>query len=616
MKIIQKLILSIIFILPLSGQDPHLVLYFDVNKTLIASDLVQNKSTENILNELLAYQFSSCWDETVQAPISYSNYIKQMLPTGLDDETLDKLHGSQLHHFIDYLRANDHPFYQEASELFNSALQRLSSSPHGVFPAFYHLLDELDEKQLSYTIILRSYGSEIFELAERINDVVKPLFNHSGSFKNGILSVGDQKAETHPEIYHLLHSLSHVAVRDDYQYWKTGNFRSQFGKPFLLDQYNLDVLDIFFDDGIRLTNQDNNIIAPIDIHTGKLIPIQELDHSGQVVRVNTLECILNDDYFSKYVQKALQIRKMNEAYDVGEQGETWESPYDVGELGEAWEFPSDHLPIGASIDQLHIACWNILNKDYLGYIEMNTQGLKNSSILRDNTPVNENNTLTLREENIGKHILEMISHPTHPRSLIALQETHADVIESLKTLLPTSWAVLPPPDQPDAQDIFIYDTQVFELLSSHAIRHKKTSTNNIFTVTLQDKTSGNVYRFIQSHIPGGPHSPVGCEVFANEVLDQYDDNLTIILMGDMNQPPSVVEKAIAKAAEERGIPQPYRPLVMENPTHVNTHWQASWIDNFFAFSPDDKHRIQASQDPKELFDALEPIVDLFKKLRM
>ncbi len=44
-------------------------------------------------------------------------------------------------------------------------------------------------------------------------------------------------------------------------------------------------------------------------------------------------------------------------------------PYYVGELGELWLFPSDHLPIGASLDNFHIAFWNILNKNYLFHIE-------------------------------------------------------------------------------------------------------------------------------------------------------------------------------------------------------------------------------------------------------
>lgn len=49
--------------------------------------------------------------------------------------------------------------------------------------------------------------------------------------------------------------------------------------------------------------------------------------------------------------------------------------YFVGELGMAWQFPSDHLPIGASIDNIHFALWNTLNTDYLHWIEKNGQGL-------------------------------------------------------------------------------------------------------------------------------------------------------------------------------------------------------------------------------------------------
>lgn len=72
--------------------------------------------------------------------------------------------------------------------------------------------------------------------------------------------------------------------------------------------------------------------------------------------------------------------------------------YFVGELGASWQSPSDHLPRGATVGNFHIAFWNILNKDYLNHIEENTQGLRHSSIIKDNVPVDSSNTLTINEE--------------------------------------------------------------------------------------------------------------------------------------------------------------------------------------------------------------------------
>ena len=53
----------------------------------------------------------------------------------------------------------------------------------------------------------------------------------------------------------------------------------------------------------------------------------------------------------------------------------------VGELQEKWQFPSDHLPIGMTFEDLHIASWNVLDAKYMDWVmEKDSQGLKRSMI--------------------------------------------------------------------------------------------------------------------------------------------------------------------------------------------------------------------------------------------
>lgn len=282
--------------------------------------------------------------------------------------------------------------------------------------------------------------------------------------------------------------------------------------------------------------------------------------------------------------------------------------YFVGELGSSWQFPSDHLPIGATLGDFHIAFWNILNKSYLFHIEKNDQGLRHSAILADNRPY-PHSKLTVREMIIVQQILEMIAHPTHPRSLIALEETHADVQNALKQQLPGNWVVATPPDQPESQDLFLYDAEVFDFVEADAVKYSPEQPKTIFTLTLREKASQKLFRFVQSHIPGGPvDSPAACARFAKEALRQFDPALTIVLMGDMNQSPQVIEKALKTAAE--GLSQPYQHLPIAYPTHVNTKMQASWIDNFFVYAPEVP--IRASDRPEELCGVLNPTVDLLR----
>lgn len=188
MNFIFKIIFfSLVITTPLFGT-PHLILHFDINKTLIASDRAGNKSIEQVINELLACEYKFKWDESVKEAISYDEYV--------------------------------------------------------------HSKDDLWDKR---------------------------------------------KEQIH-----------HVAIRDDWSYWsQEGCMKSQFGKPFIIDRNDKEVLAIFFDDNIRLDDENENIIAAIDATTGQSLSIKELAKTKQVVRVDTLSAILNDHYFLENVHATL-----------------------------------------------------------------------------------------------------------------------------------------------------------------------------------------------------------------------------------------------------------------------------------------------------------------------
>lgn len=301
-----RVILLLLISISAYGQDPHLMLYFDINKTLIASDKKQNKTAEDTLNELLASQWHGCWDTSIQEPISYISYINQVVvPGSKSDPDLYKQRKAYYHHFVEDLREKNHPLYEEVASAYHQALEKLNQTQSDVFSSFYRLLDKLEEEQQSYTVILRSYGSEVFEIAEEINAFAQPLFHHFGILKEGKLSIGNQIEENLSEIYKELYSSKHIAIRDDYDYWERHQYQTPYSKSFLLDPNNDEILEIFFDDNILLDNQEINIVAPIDINTNQIMSIKDLAQRGQVVAVDTLEAIVNDQYFIERVQEAL-----------------------------------------------------------------------------------------------------------------------------------------------------------------------------------------------------------------------------------------------------------------------------------------------------------------------
>lgn len=277
------------------------MLHFDINKTLIATDKAGGKSLEDVLNHLLASEYRYRWEEGVSEPISYEEYIREIvLPGPEHDLELKAKRKVYLDHFLDYLKEQSHPLYLDVLKTYTAAFEKLQHSNGNVFPSFYKLLRVLDEAEISYTLYLRSFGSEIFEIAEEINSIYGELFAQSGSFKHRDLIVDGKNIGSDPsDIYRFLCNNSHMAIQDDWSYWMLGKKASSYGKPFIIDQNDPTILAIFFDDNIY-----DNIVAPIDMESGEPLPIEEVINRKQMVCVDTLKAILDDNYFFDLVNQA------------------------------------------------------------------------------------------------------------------------------------------------------------------------------------------------------------------------------------------------------------------------------------------------------------------------
>lgn len=183
-----------------------------------------------------------------------------------------------------------------------------------MFYSFYHLVNHLDQQQIPYTIILRSFGSEVFEIADEISLKSNTKISHKGYFREGTLYVDNERVGNNPtEIYEKFKSLSHIAIHDDWEYWVKGEKKIQFGKPFIFDLNDEFFLSIFFDDNIVLDKSDDNIVCPIDIK-GHKPSIGDLAEKNQVFVIDTLDAILKDDYFINLINRGESFsHEINEA---------------------------------------------------------------------------------------------------------------------------------------------------------------------------------------------------------------------------------------------------------------------------------------------------------------
>lgn len=290
--------------------------------------------------------------------------------------------------------------------------------------------------------------------------------------------------------------------------------------------------------------------------------------------------------------------------------------YPVGELGDLWQFPSDHLPVGGTIGNIHFTVWNILDTRYLHHIVDNGQGLRDSMIMQCNHPVAEGNALTERESIILENILTMVAHSTYPRALIALEETGLNVYQELQNRLPARMKLIPSTaEQLGHGDIFIYDAEVFDFADFMTERYKVHPGNTYMTLTLREKVTRKIYRFVQSHVPGGPvNSAPARQELTHAVLQDFDPLAVTIVMGDMNRSPDYFLNDFESAAVQLGMEkQPFINLWVPYATHINTQREASWIDNIFVAMPDQVMNVHVSADETEFFDGMKAVLELLKK---
>lgn len=257
--------------------------------------------------------------------------------------------------------------------------------------------------------------------------------------------------------------------------------------------------------------------------------------------------------------------------------------HNVGELGKKWALPSDHLPIGAKIGLHRFGSWNILATPYLHYIEKNDQGLKDSLILKLNYPAK--NGLTERENKI----LESINAFFNSYSAFTLQEVTPEMFDAIIALLPNHFAFFPKTKEEALTElVMIYDTRKFDLLAFENHPFQVNSRRSFAVVDLQDKNSSDKYRFIGTHLPGGPKAKPARIELTEHLLRHYDSSFITVLMGDMNASPEALQNHFERSANLLHMPLPFKRIDVPYPTHINTVQQASFLDQIYVAESEGK----------------------------
>lgn len=282
---------------------PHYIFHFDVNRTLIFSDVVQKQSPEDVIVNGLADRLEYRWDDTLTHPLNYTNYVKyHLFPNPDKSKEIKQKQKDQTTRFLQFLEETKHPLFPEAQRLFDRAKKALENKKTLVFTSFYKFLEYLQKNNITYTLVFRTFGSDIGDVAAEFNELLGnqfltdfQKFNQGKFCSNGI----DQDFYTY-----VKEANHHIAIQDDWNWWFKHGENYQYGKPFPIDFDDRSVCSLFFDDNATLNRDhpENNIVAPIDIRKAKEFSPEELVARKQLFPIDTLEALCNDNYFIELFQ--------------------------------------------------------------------------------------------------------------------------------------------------------------------------------------------------------------------------------------------------------------------------------------------------------------------------
>ena len=278
----------------------------------------------------------------------------------------------------------------------------------------------------------------------------------------------------------------------------------------------------------------------------------------------------------------------------------------VGELQEKWQFPSDHLPIGMTFDHLNFVSWNVLDAEYMSWVtEKNSQGLSRSMIADEHVYIG-NSKLTVRDKHVVDLILQTISHPTHPRSILSLQECGKPFIEELRSRLPAHFEMIS-----NHGDAVLLDRRRLEVVEAKEVSGIFTDApyRTLQDITLRRLDNGEPLRLVNVHLPGDPTKPGRFE-FAQYLANTFDSSLTTLAMGDMNFDELGMADAMTQAFQNNSPFSLYSPYCTDISPYV---FKSKAIDHFLVYSPNQSPVVLST--PDQIMPGLAPMVALLQGQR-
>lgn len=290
-----------------SNQNKHLVLFVDINGTIMAADTSRGKEPDSAICQMLAENYLSKWDSVNNE--TYRQYIdRRVCPGDGKDPVIKSKRMNHYKQFIEYLQQTAHPLHDEVSSKFTEIKNEMKNGD--IFPSFIAMIDELNSNHTPYTIVFRTFGDDLDNVIKETNKRCHLEIQNRAKFIKGILHHNNGNVFDTPEaMLGCIAPFQHAAWQDDYQHWHNHGESHEAGKLYPINMHNNELVSIFFDDNAI----DKNIIhvesIPSNTDDQRLLQADLLT-SGRIVAVNTLQAATDRNYFIDRVKFALSQELM------------------------------------------------------------------------------------------------------------------------------------------------------------------------------------------------------------------------------------------------------------------------------------------------------------------
>jgi hypothetical protein len=207
------------------------------------------------------------------------------------------------------LETSNYPERQKVIDTYHRTLLKMEGQY--LIPSFVKLIQKMQEQEIPFRIILRTFGSDIRvgKITQEIDNILDgSRIQHWGKFRGGTLSIKQGPTlEKVDEIYKFFQeSTGHIAIQDDWHVWNQDGERGRSGKYFIFDPQDQSTLSLFIDDNIN-TNPDSefNIVQPIYTDGTRVSVHQYLGRNIFVAEV--IDAILDDDYYIDMINQAFTM---------------------------------------------------------------------------------------------------------------------------------------------------------------------------------------------------------------------------------------------------------------------------------------------------------------------